>query len=363
MAISYRFACRRRTAASWTSLNEVLLKGEIGLETDTNKFKFGNGVLGWNDLEYAGDLSNITPPGENKIVFWNVGIGAWDLLSIGTNLFISGSTPTLDATGGGGTSDSGGSGTADSPFIDTAWDALPLFLRGCWAWLTITPGPSGNSSLFGVTATHFSQSVSSTASQTIATTSTFTRQVRIRYTSAAGAGSLASNYGNVAWLCGSGGFFYAWRGGNSDAALVANARWFAGLRAAVTAPTNADPSSLVNIIGFGADTGDANMQFMHNDGSGTATKIDLGASFPANTRQADFYEFRLWSLAGSGQVFYHARNVATGATAHNIGSPVSSNLPSATQLLSHGYWRNNGTTALAVAQDFGGWMMAYNLEG
>lgn len=51
---SMRFACRRRTAASWTSTNEVLLNGEIGLETDTNKFKFGDGTTAWNSLLYAG---------------------------------------------------------------------------------------------------------------------------------------------------------------------------------------------------------------------------------------------------------------------------------------------------------------------
>lgn len=50
--LSYRFACRRRTAAEWTSLNEVLLKAEIGLETDTGKFKFGDGTTAWNALAY-----------------------------------------------------------------------------------------------------------------------------------------------------------------------------------------------------------------------------------------------------------------------------------------------------------------------
>lgn len=48
-----RFAVRRRTAASWTSVNEVLYLGEIGLERDTGLFKFGNGVDPWNSLPYA----------------------------------------------------------------------------------------------------------------------------------------------------------------------------------------------------------------------------------------------------------------------------------------------------------------------
>lgn len=51
--ISVRFRVRRRTAASWTALNEVLLDSELGLESDTDRFKFGDGVTGWNALPYA----------------------------------------------------------------------------------------------------------------------------------------------------------------------------------------------------------------------------------------------------------------------------------------------------------------------
>lgn len=43
---------------NWTSNNPILLAGEIGIESDTNKMKVGNGVNGWNDLPYFIDLSN-----------------------------------------------------------------------------------------------------------------------------------------------------------------------------------------------------------------------------------------------------------------------------------------------------------------
>jgi hypothetical protein len=43
---------RRDTAADWTSANPILLAGEIGLETDTQKFKVGDGVMVWNSLPY-----------------------------------------------------------------------------------------------------------------------------------------------------------------------------------------------------------------------------------------------------------------------------------------------------------------------
>lgn len=42
------------TATNFTSDNPILAKGEMGVESDTNKFKFGDGVTGWNSLDYAG---------------------------------------------------------------------------------------------------------------------------------------------------------------------------------------------------------------------------------------------------------------------------------------------------------------------
>lgn len=49
---TYKFQQHRGLAATWTSNNPVLLSGEMGLETDTNKFKVGDGVTAWNSLPY-----------------------------------------------------------------------------------------------------------------------------------------------------------------------------------------------------------------------------------------------------------------------------------------------------------------------
>jgi len=54
MAINGNFQFRRSTAAEWSSANPVLLSGELGLETDTAKFKIGNGTSAWNALPYGG---------------------------------------------------------------------------------------------------------------------------------------------------------------------------------------------------------------------------------------------------------------------------------------------------------------------
>lgn len=43
---------RRDTAANWTSANPTLAQGELGLETDTQKIKVGDGSTVWTSLVY-----------------------------------------------------------------------------------------------------------------------------------------------------------------------------------------------------------------------------------------------------------------------------------------------------------------------
>ena len=53
---------RRGTALQWSTANPVLAAGEIGFETDTSKFKIGNGSSTWSALTYfanAADLAAI----------------------------------------------------------------------------------------------------------------------------------------------------------------------------------------------------------------------------------------------------------------------------------------------------------------
>jgi hypothetical protein len=47
-----RMQQRRGTAAQWTAANPVLAAGEIGFETDNNRFKIGNGATAWTALDY-----------------------------------------------------------------------------------------------------------------------------------------------------------------------------------------------------------------------------------------------------------------------------------------------------------------------
>lgn len=44
---------RRDTAANWASANPTLLSGELGYESDTSKFKIGDGSTAWNSLAFV----------------------------------------------------------------------------------------------------------------------------------------------------------------------------------------------------------------------------------------------------------------------------------------------------------------------
>tara|TARA_Y100000114_G_scaffold143269_1_gene150646 strand:+ start:5728 stop:7416 length:1689 start_codon:yes stop_codon:yes gene_type:complete len=67
---------RRDTASNWTSNNTVLLAGEWGIESDTKKFKIGDGSTAWQSLDY------VPIPDTNRLLTGN--------LTVGTNLNVSG---------------------------------------------------------------------------------------------------------------------------------------------------------------------------------------------------------------------------------------------------------------------------------
>ena len=54
------------TSTNWTTNNPVLLAGELGIESDTNKFKIGNGTSAWNELDYVGsEVTLYSTTGQN----------------------------------------------------------------------------------------------------------------------------------------------------------------------------------------------------------------------------------------------------------------------------------------------------------
>lgn len=68
---------RRDTSANFTSNNPVLSAGEIGLETNSNLMKFGNGVTAWTSLPYfsagsvpSGEINTMSSVGGYTSLFY-----------------------------------------------------------------------------------------------------------------------------------------------------------------------------------------------------------------------------------------------------------------------------------------------------
>jgi hypothetical protein len=157
-------------------------------------------------------------------------------------------------------------------------------------------------------------------------------------------GALQWTLGGTA--AGLGGFQLVWRWGPATGVATGTHRAFVGMRNSTAAPTDVNPSTQTNICGMGYDSADTNIQFMYNDGSGTATKVDLGAGFPKpNTDRTAVYEIAMFSPPGTTQsLAYEVTNLVTGAVATGT---VTTDIPSTSTLLNpYGYMSVGGTSSV-----------------
>jgi hypothetical protein len=186
-----------------------------------------------------------------------------------------------------------------------------------------------------------------------ASTNLYTKKVGLEYlvpiaatTAIAGFRGGAQQYTVGNFTAGDGGFDYVCTWGPSTGVATTTNRAFVGLVAATAAPTDAEPSARLNQIGMGWDAADANIQIMHNDGSGVCTKINLGASFPVPTvDRASVYRLHLYSPNDSSPiVYYEVRDLVSLAVA--TGS-IFTDMPSVTTALNpYGQLSVGGTSSV-----------------
>lgn len=453
---------RKGTAAEWSSVNPILLSGEVGFETDSQKLKVGDGTSRWNALDYiigadgpqgpqgptgaTGPQGDTGPAGADSVVPGPTGptgpdgpqgatgpqgpvgadgiqgpqgpTGATGPQGEQGPQGIQGATGPTGSTGatgdvgaagpqgptgaqGGATGDTGPQGIqgiqgatgatgatgefdpsdpidllSSSPTAPSA-DTVRLFARkvsgrmfpafigasgldsalqpllarnkiGYWA-------PPGNATtvpgVFGFTAPTIT-GFTATA-RNVATTNKFTRMRRLGYVSAATAAAIGNwrvgvyQY-TMGGASGLGGFTYIVRFGISDAATVAGARMFMGMRASAT-PANAEPNTLTNCIGIGHGASDTNMKLFYG-GSSAQTPVDLGAGFPLDLSTTP-YELALFSPPGTTTVYWQVTNLATDATQSGQVTGAAAVMPQETTLIAPWGYRTNNATALAVGLD------------
>jgi hypothetical protein len=93
MPVSTKIQHRRDTAANWTSTNPTLNAGEIGFETDTLKFKIGNGSTAWTSLTYQSDASLLSGNATGLTSLTTSGN-----VTVGGDLTVNGSVTSINST-------------------------------------------------------------------------------------------------------------------------------------------------------------------------------------------------------------------------------------------------------------------------
>lgn len=139
----------------------------------------------------------------------------------------------------------------------------------------------------------------------------------------------------------------------SQAAPIPDLRIFAGFTPDTGNMANAEPSNMVNIVCVGKDGADTNLNVMYNDGTGVATKLDLGINYPANTSSADIYDISIYVLPNAESAAVRIIRIS-GADGSIVASDVkilSGNLPDLNTLLCSQLWMSNNTTVVIPSME------------
>jgi hypothetical protein len=278
---------------------------------------------------------SVSSEANNDFLTYETSSGLWKNKQINSSSVGLGNVPNVDATNPANITQ-----TASYRFTTDTEKAL-------WNSANFIPYMKGNETFRGVNYSNNSTTevtsggitIANTASmiaRSVSSTNYATEQIRKGfYGSVASAGRYTGSRGSALLFYLGGGFKYVCDVYISDTAFGSGCRQFYGMQGATTDLAYSDSilvSSLLNCIGVGSDSADTNLQIFHNDGTGTATKIDLGANFPANRTAGSalttVYGIELFNAPNTSSVLYRIVNKETG---NSVQGTVSTNLPLGTQ--------------------------------
>jgi len=142
---------------------------------------------------------------------------------------------------------------------------------------------------------------------------------------------------------GRGGFWFVGRMCTGSIALSGGQMVF-GLQGG-NAALGGEPSALTNLLAIGKDIADTNLQFMRNDGSGTAVKTDLGIAYAANVA----LQIRLWCPPSSSEIWVLVERINNDGTLTSLlDTSYTTDIPATTTFLAMHCQVRNGATAAAA---------------
>lgn len=310
---------RGDTAANWASSNPVLAEREMAVVLDTGRFKIGDGVTAWNALAY---------PPESPVT--------------GLTTYLDGAEPGAPEDGSLHlfAADSGGRMLPRFKGPSGLESALKPALFGNGIYM-VSPGTTTAMNVIGGPAV---TNVGTMSHPVLNQASLRQQTSRGSVVSAATANAAAETRSTFARVWrgdqpGLGGFFFRVR--FSIVSTVALQRTLIGLTSATAATAvTQDPVALLNWVGIGNASDDANLQVLVNNGSGAAVKTDLGSDFPSQGVD-DIYELTLFAPPNASHVDWRVQRLGLGVSQ---SGRLTGTLPSQSQFLAPHVYMNNGGT-------------------
>jgi hypothetical protein len=343
---------------------KLYIKDDAGTETDLTDVGSGGAITG-ADM-YAVSLNDLADvafglPADNDVLTYDSGTGVW------TAAALSASWPQTI-----GEESSAPSAPADNNFKLFGWNlgaTLPAILGPTGEIIPIF-GPSAGVRFAGIFATATTWDTLGAWTATDAGTvsnpamdptsaNVAAQTLRRRYTSTSGTTNGASHrnaigtfwYRDISGNTRGDGFFLWCRFALST--VKSDQRLFIGMYPSSGAATigASGVNAQTNVVGLGKEDSDTNLFFIHNDGSGNCTKVDLGVALTTLTN--DLIDLYMYCEPSGANVRYAVYNRQDGTL---IGSgAVSTDLPAADQGLTFQFIVNNGSlSAAAVAGDLMG---------
>lgn len=178
-----------------------------------------------------------------------------------------------------------------------------------------------------------------------ATTSLHTRCKRLDYLVTTAATTAVAGYRvATAFFRTTEGFHFINRFCPATGTATATRRCFVGMQASVAAPTDVQPSTLLNMVGVGYDAADTNFQVFTNAGTGTASKTDTGIARPTADR-ADIYSCMIFARPGGTTVGVTLIRESDGV---RFDTSLTANLPTATTALTPNCYSSVGGTSSVI---------------
>ena len=316
---------RGGTAAEWFAANPILAHREMGVVTDTQNYKIGDGVTAWNDLpafQLSPELGAITL---NAVA--DPSLPAAGKLALYAKNVAGRMMPKWKGPSG----------------LDVV--AQPAFFNN--GIIIFAPNSTTTLTAFGApipTAT------GTRSHPPLSDSSLRTSIRRWNVTSAATVASAAYERTTSTFVMrgsqpGQGGFFFVLR--FALPSILAEKAVAMALHSNTNMAAVTVPSAQLNHITLGADTGNTNLQLMHNDNVGASTKIDLGADFPKNDINT-VYELVLFCPPNGSSIFWRVTRLDTGATAEG---ELTNDLPAAGAGLAPQMLVHNVNVAASVQMD------------